>query len=120
MPLNLLCYAVPHNNHYALLLENISLYFILIHSFFLPFFCSFSFHPMPYFTPSFLDVTVGLLPCSVFKKAVYNETSNWLLVLVHSIHCGSAVFPHHAFERRPAQETLIGCVGLHDKQFGGI
>jgi hypothetical protein len=33
---------------------------------------------------------------------------------MHSIHYGSAMFLYQAFERRPAQETLIGCAGLHN------
>jgi hypothetical protein len=34
---------------------------------------------------------------------------------MHSVHCGSAVFPFQALERRPAQETLEGCTGLKNK-----
>jgi hypothetical protein len=39
--------------------------------------------------------------------------------LMHSIHCGSAIFPYQALERRPAQETLMGCEGLRNN-FEGI
>jgi hypothetical protein len=69
-------YAVPHNNCFTHLLENISLYFTLIFSFFIPFYLFL--HPMPYSIPSFLNVTV--LHCITFTKAVYNQTSYWLLV----------------------------------------
>jgi hypothetical protein len=34
---------------------------------------------------------------------------------MHSIHCGSAIFQYQALAKRPAQETLIDCVGLHNK-----
>jgi hypothetical protein len=40
---------------------------------------------------------------------------------MHSIHCRSAVFLYQMRVRRPAQETLVGYVGLHDtKEFEGI
>jgi hypothetical protein len=32
--------------------------------------------------------------------------------LMHSMHCGSAIFPYQALERRQAQETLIDCAVL--------
>jgi hypothetical protein len=35
---------------------------------------------------------------------------------MHDIHCGSAVFPYQPLERRPVQETLIGCAVLHNIQ----
>jgi hypothetical protein len=41
-------------------------------------FLSFFLHPVPCSIPSFLNVTV--LHDSVFKKAVYSQTRNWLLV----------------------------------------
>jgi hypothetical protein len=34
--------------------------------------------------------------------------------LMHSIHCGSTIFPYQVFERRPTEETLLGCVGLYN------
>jgi hypothetical protein len=37
MPFNFLCYAVPYNDRYTLLFENISLYFVLQQIFFVPF-----------------------------------------------------------------------------------
>jgi hypothetical protein len=67
-------YAVPHNNRYTLLLENIRLSFVLQQVLFLSFFP----HPMPYSIPSFLNVTV--LHYNVFTKAVYSQTSDWLIV----------------------------------------
>jgi hypothetical protein len=69
---------------------------------------------MPYSLASFLNVTVFLY--KVFTKSVHNQTNNWLLALsrlMHNIYYGNAVFPYEAFERRPAQKTIIGCVGLH-------
>jgi hypothetical protein len=41
--------------------------------------------------------------------------------LMHNIHCGSAIFPYQALERRTAQETLnsLGCAGLHNKKYEG-
>jgi hypothetical protein len=39
---------------------------------------------------------------------------------MHCIHCGGAVFPYQALERRQAQETLIGCAGLHKRKFQDI
>jgi hypothetical protein len=32
---------------------------------------------------------------------------------MHSIYRGSTVLPYHVLGRRPAQETLIDCAGLH-------
>jgi hypothetical protein len=62
MPLNFLHYAVPHNNHYTFLIENI----IEIISSFIPAFLSFLLHPISYSIPSFLNMIV----------LFYNETSN--------------------------------------------
>jgi hypothetical protein len=36
--------------------------------------------------------------------------------LMHSIHCGCAVFPYQALATKPAQETSIGCMGLRNKE----
>jgi hypothetical protein len=33
---------------------------------------------------------------------------------MHSIHCGITVFPYKALERRPAQESSVGCVEQHN------
>jgi hypothetical protein len=92
-----LCYAVPHNNRYTILLENISLHFALQQVFLSVFFL----HPVPYSTPSSPNAIV--LHFSVFAKAVSR--------LMHSIHCGSTIFPYQVLERKPAQDTLIGCAG---------
>jgi hypothetical protein len=40
-------------------------------------------------------------------------------VLMHGIHCSSAVFTYQALVRRAAQETLKLCAGLHNKTFEG-
>jgi hypothetical protein len=54
MPLNLLYHAATQNNHYTLFLENISLCFVLQQVFLSFFFL----YPTPYFTLSFLNLTV--------------------------------------------------------------
>jgi hypothetical protein len=120
VPSSFLRHPVPHNL-YTLLLENIAFisYYSrcsnwwpswVIHGSFL----SFGHHPMPYPIPLFLKVTV--LHYNVFTKALYNQTSNWLLVgkCLHSMHCYSTRFPHQALERRKAQETLKRSAGLHN------
>jgi hypothetical protein len=81
------CYAVPHNNRCILLFENINLYFVL-QQMFEPMTILgytrhqtqsyFFLHPMPYIIHLFVNVTV--LHHNVFTKAVYSQTSNWLLV----------------------------------------
>jgi hypothetical protein len=51
-----------------------------------------------------------LLQC--FYKGCTQSTQQLAVsLLMHSIHCCSAVFPYQALERRTAQETLIGCAG---------
>jgi hypothetical protein len=55
-----------------------------------------------------------------YKGCIQSNHQLALSRLMHSIHCGSAVFPYQALERRPTQETLIGCAGLHYKKFKGI
>jgi hypothetical protein len=40
--------------------------------------------------------------------------------LMHSIHCGSGVFPYQALERGAAQDNAIGRAGLRNiKKFEG-
>jgi hypothetical protein len=113
-----LCYTALHNNHYTLLLGNTSLYFILQQESklvtFFTYTCQLSFlHLMHYSIPSFLNVTV--LPLQYFHKGCFQWSQQLALSqLRHSIHCSSTIFPYHAFERRPAQETLKGCAGLHN------
>jgi hypothetical protein len=78
-------YAVPHNNRHTLLLENISLYFILQQVFLLDFFGLY----MPaYFIFYFGQFLIAYFHFStwlyffyyVFTKAVFSETSDWILV----------------------------------------
>jgi hypothetical protein len=49
-------------------------------------------HPMPYSIPSFLNVTA--LHYNVFTKAVYNQTSNWLLVGKCTVYIAVALYFH--------------------------
>jgi ribonuclease I len=67
---------------------------------------------------SFLNVTV--LHYNVCTKAAQSNQQLALSRLMRNIHCGSAIFPYQVFERRPAQETLISCAGLHNKTYEGI
>jgi hypothetical protein len=99
-------YAVPHNNRYTLLLENISLYFVLKQVFELLTALSFFLRPIPYFIPSLRNVTV--LHYNVFTKAVRIQSNRQLALsrLMHSIHCGSAIFTYQALERRPARDCM--------------
>jgi hypothetical protein len=48
-----------------------------------------------------------------YKGCIQSNQQMALSQLMHSIHCSSAVFPYQAHDRRPAQETFIGCAGLH-------
>jgi hypothetical protein len=50
-----------------------------------------------------------------YKGCIQSNQKLALSRLMHSIHCGSAVFPYEALERRSAQGTLTGCAGLHNK-----
>jgi hypothetical protein len=68
--------------------------------------------------PSFLNVTV--LHYNVFTKAVQSNQQMALSRLMYSMHCVSTIFPYQALERRSAQETVIGCAGLHNIKFEGI
>jgi hypothetical protein len=122
VPWNFVCYAVPHNNRYTLLLGNISLYFVLQQVFFL---CSlFS------LSLSFSPFILCLAPCLLFwtwlsitmfyKVCIQSNQQLALSRLMHSIHCRSAIFPYQALGRRLAQETSIGCAGRHNKKFEGI
>jgi hypothetical protein len=73
---------------------------------------------MRYSVPSFLNVTA---PLHCFYRGCIQ--SNQQLAgsqLMHSIHYISAVYPYQVRERRPAQDTLIGCAELHNKIFEGI
>jgi hypothetical protein len=82
-------------------------------SFFVSSLLSFFLSPMPYSIPSEHDCT--LLQCFYISCIQSNEQLA-LSRLMHSIHCGSAIFPYQALETRPAQETLIGCAGLRNIQ----
>jgi hypothetical protein len=53
-------------------------------------------------------------PLQCFHKGCIQSKQQLILSrLMHSIHCGSAVFPYQALESRKAQETLICCAGPH-------
>jgi hypothetical protein len=54
-----------------------------------------------------------------YKGCIQSNQQLALTQIMHSIHCGDAIFPYKVHERRPAQKTLIGCVGLHNSKLGG-
>jgi hypothetical protein len=93
-------------------------YFVL-QQIFLPFFIFLSFFPSSY---ALLHSTSGRdctpWQCSS-KGSIQSNQQMALSRLMHSIHCGSAIFPYQALETRLAQETLTGCAGLHNKKFEG-
>jgi hypothetical protein len=66
---------------------------------------------MPYSIPLFLNMTV--LYYRIFTKAIQSNQKLALSQLMYSIHCGNIIFPYHALERKPTQETLTGCARLH-------
>jgi hypothetical protein len=108
----------PHNNRYVLLLENISLYFVLQQAFILRFFLvSFILCLI-----SYLHFLTCLYSITMFTQRLYTIKQQLALCrLMHSIHCGSAIFPYQALEGRPAQETVIGCIARHNiKKFEDI
>jgi hypothetical protein len=112
MASNFLCYAVLHNNHHALLLENISLYFVLKQVFFLrSFFLSFP--PSSY---ALLHTLTFEHDCTAlqyhYMGCIQSNQQLALGRLMHSIHCASTIFPYQTLERRQAQETSIGCEDL--------
>lgn len=119
MPSNFLSFAVPHNNCYTLLLENISFYFIL----------------QQIFLPCFLCVDIYLfLSSSSVSQAhynlVYQRVCIWLQCvakavnkpavdcsrLKHSMHGRITVLPYQAPGRSLAQEISVVCAGLHNKE----
>jgi hypothetical protein len=77
-------YAVPHNNLYILLLENISLYFVLQKVLELVTLFSSQQTTSPYssiFHPSYaLIFECDCIPLQCFYNVCINRTSNWLLV----------------------------------------
>jgi hypothetical protein len=46
-----------------------------------------------------------------YKGCIQSNQQLALSRLMHSIHCGYAIFPYQALEGRPAQETFMGCAG---------
>jgi hypothetical protein len=107
MPSNL-CYAVPHNSRYIFLLENISLFQTAVRLRYS--FSSFFLHPLPYSKPSLLNETA--LHYNVFTKLYTIKPAAGSKSV--NAQRTSAVFPHQVLERIPAQETFIGCAGLHN------
>jgi hypothetical protein len=90
---NVQCFRVPHNNRYTLLLENISLYFVLQQVFELVTFLGYPCQQ----TPSQGHSCESQRPrrdCSahldndVFTMAVYNQTSKWLSDDISGAHDG--------------------------------
>jgi hypothetical protein len=109
--LRISCYAVPHN-YYTLLLENISLRFVFIIYSSLSFFLFSPYH-MP-FTYLHSRTWLQATPLQYFYQGCKQSNQKLALSrLMHSTHCGNAIFTYQALEWRPAQETLTGCAGLH-------
>jgi hypothetical protein len=95
----------PKNNCYTLLLENISLYFILQHVFFIHFFL----FPSSY---ALFHTFISECDCTslefFYKEGIQLNKQLTLSCLKHSTHCRSIVCPYQALDRRPAKER-IGC-----------
>jgi hypothetical protein len=53
--------------------------------------------------------------CLVFFISSNKQLASHLLM--HSLYCGSAVYPYQVLERRQPQEMLICCAGLHNKKY---
>jgi hypothetical protein len=114
--LQITCYAVPHNNHYTLLLENISFYFIQEQVFFLHSSLSFLFPSSHSLFHTFIfEKDCTLLQCC-YKGCIQ---SNQQLALRRLMHSSSTIFQYQVLERRLAQETLTGCAGLHTIELEG-
>jgi hypothetical protein len=71
---------------------------------------TYSFFPSIYAFTSLCEFTPFLC---FYKGCTQSNQQLALSQLMHRIHCSSAIFPCQ--ERRPAQETLTGCMGLHKK-----
>jgi hypothetical protein len=67
--------------------------------------------PVPYFIPSFLNVTV--LHCSIFTKAAYSQTSNWLLVRQCTTSISAALY-FHTKRLKTSTRNFNSSVGLHN------
>lgn len=95
------CYAVPNNNLYTRLLENILIYFVSQQ---VVFFCAFILFPIPY-----LHLTVKYL--FFFHKDCVQ--SNQKLASSQLIHCVNTALPYKATPKITAQGTLMDCAGPH-------
>jgi hypothetical protein len=106
------------------LLENFSLPFVLRHVFelvtLLSYISFFFFLPSScaVFRACFSERSCALLQC-FYKDCFQPKRQMAYSLLMHSVHCGSAVFSYEALGIRPAQETLISFAGLHNKNFKG-
>lgn len=50
----------------------------------------------------------------LYESRVQSDKQLPLSRLMHSMYCCSAVYPYQALEGRTAQDTLVGCAGLHN------
>jgi hypothetical protein len=113
VPNNLLCYAVMYNGHYTFILVNVSLYFVLQQIFFLHSSLFF------FFPSSYALYHTFISECDCFPlQCLYEDCtqSNQELALsqlMQSLHCRSSIFSYDVRERRPAQEAVLSCVGMH-------
>jgi hypothetical protein len=123
VPSNLLCYAVPHNR-YTLLLENISLYFVLQQVFER---VSGSYMPGNAVSVVFFALFQTFIserdcsPLQCFYKVCTQSNQQLALSrLMHSMHCGSAVFPYQALkedQHKSLIDTYQSLLHTHSSQF---
>jgi hypothetical protein len=99
---SIFCYAFLHNNHCTLTWKH-QLYFVLQQVLFLCCFLSLFLHPVPYFTPKFLND-------SIFTKAAYSQTSKWLVVGFRTAHTAVVLYFHAKHLKEGCHKT-VGCAG---------
>jgi hypothetical protein len=88
----------------------------MVSKFFLPSLLYFCITPFILFIILFLHFFIDI---TIFLVKLYRVQANEQLALsrlMHIVRCGSAIFPHQALDRRPAQGTLMGCAGLIEKK----
>jgi hypothetical protein len=106
--LRIFCYAVPRNNLFTLLTWKHHALFRTaagVISAFLSCFLS------PHSSYALFRIFISESDCTplqcFYKGCIQSNQQLALSLLMHSIHCGSAVFPYQALEIRQAQETVI-------------
>jgi hypothetical protein len=81
-----------------------------------------SFFPFFFFPSSYALCHTFISECDCFPLQCFYEDctqSNQELALsqlMQSLHCRSSIFPYDVRERRPAQEAVLSCVGMHSIQ----